>query len=90
MFAVLIADGTRISPASASCICRCVGGFVQAICSSSLDVEPICAPQVCPVVPPSVTPVQPPIVPPIGTNACGPSQVFNPYTGQYEWRTLCR
>jgi hypothetical protein len=31
-----------------------------------------------------------PMVPPIGTTSCSPQQVMNPYTRQYEWRTICR
>jgi hypothetical protein len=41
-------------------------------------------------VPPSVQPVPVPMVPPIGTTHCAPQQVFNQWTRQYEWRTICR
>jgi hypothetical protein len=73
----------------AECICTCVSGQVKALCRSSLDIPPICAPQICPIVPPSVQPIAPPTIPPLGTSQCEPKQVFNPATGQYEWRRVC-
>jgi hypothetical protein len=76
--------------AAATCVCRCVNGDVQALCSSSIDVPPVCAPRVCPIMPPSVAPIQAPQVPPIGTTDCRQAQVFNQRTGQYEWREVCR
>jgi hypothetical protein len=81
---VLLASG-----AHAECICRCVNGEVQPICRSSLDVAPVCAPRVCPITPPSVQPIQRPMVPPVGASDCRQAQVLNPYTGRYEWRTVC-
>ncbi len=78
------------SDAFAGCICRCVNGAMQGICSSSIDIPPICAPTVCPIVPPSITPIQPPTIPPIGTTSCAPVQVLNPRTNQYEWRRVCQ
>ena len=76
--------------ASADCVCRCVNGQVQALCRSSLDIQPICAPQVCQVVPPSIEPIATPRVPPIGTSSCRQVQVQNPVTRQYEWKEVCR
>lgn len=32
--------------AQAECVCRCVNGEVRALCSSSLDIRPICAPTI--------------------------------------------
>jgi len=75
---------------AAQCVCRCVSGEVQPICRSTLDIPPICAPQICPIVPPSIEPIQPPRVPPIGTKDCRQEQVYNPRTRQYEWKTVCR
>lgn len=74
----------------AGCICRCANGENIPICSSSTDMAPICPPRVCPIAPPSVEPIQAPRVPPIGTNNCTQQQVLNPYTGKYEWKTVCR
>lgn len=78
------------SPAAAACQCSCVNGQVQPICSSSIDIRPICTPRICPIVPPAVRPIATPVVPPIGTRSCRMEQVLNPYTGQYEWRSVCR
>ena len=76
--------------AKADCICRCVNGEVQALCTSSIDIKPICSPQVCPIDSPSIAPIQTPRVPPIGTASCRQERVLNPRTGQYEWREICR
>ena len=75
---------------SASCHCACVNGQVRAICSSSIDLKPICAPKVCPIKTPSIRPIQTPMVPPIGTSNCRQEQVYNDNVGRYEWRTICR
>lgn len=73
--------------ASASCQCACVNGEVEAICSSSLDLQPICAPRICPIVPPGVRPIESPTIPPIGASRCRSEMVW---TGQeYEWIRLC-
>ena len=74
----------------ANCQCRCVNGSVQAICTSSIDVRPVCSPRVCQIRTPSVKPVQPPRVPPVGTKSCRQVQVLNEYTRRYEWKTVCR
>jgi hypothetical protein len=74
---------------NASCVCRCVDGEMQPLCSSSIDLPPICPPTVCAIVPPSVAPIQSPGIPPIGTSGCSPRQVRNPATNQYEWRSIC-
>lgn len=73
----------------ASCVCRCVGGQMQPLCSSSIDIPPICPPTICSIVPPSIAPIQAPTIPPIGTSQCSQRQVLNPYTQQYEWRRIC-
>jgi hypothetical protein len=87
-FVVLLGSGLA-GQANANCVCRCVNGSVEPICSSSIDLPPICAPTICPIVPPSIAPIQPPTVPPIGTSYCSQQQVLNPYTNQYEWRRVC-
>jgi hypothetical protein len=78
-------------PASSwgECACKCVDGKVQAICTSSLDLKPICAPRICPMVPPSVRPIQPPVMSPLGTD-CRKEPVLNPKTNVYEWQTICQ
>jgi hypothetical protein len=87
---VLVIGPLFSAGASASCICRCINGEMQPICSSSIEVPPICPPTVCQVVPPSVAPIQSPMVPPVGASSCAPEQVLNPNTLQYEWHTICR
>ena len=74
--------------ADASCVCRCVDGEVQPLCSSSIDLPPICAPTICTIVPPSIAPIQPSL-PPLGTSSCSQHQVLNPATNRYEWRSIC-
>ena len=76
--------------ATAGCVCRCMNGDNVPLCSSSLDLPPICPPRVCPIAPPAVEPLAPLRLPPLGTSDCRQQQVLNPYTGRYEWRTVCR
>lgn len=76
------------SGAEASCACVCINGAIQPVCSSAIEIRPICPPTICPIVPPSVRPIPTPMVPPIGTRHCAPQQVWNGY--RYEWRTICR
>lgn len=73
-----------------SCVCVCMNGENQPLCSSTLDIPPVCPPKICPIEPPSIEPIQPPSIPPIGTQNCWMEQVFNEYTQQYEWRQVCR
>jgi hypothetical protein len=91
MIRLLIALALLASTSAyAQCVCRCVNGTVQPLCRSSLDMPPICAPQICPIVPPSIQPIQPPTIPPIGTTACRKVPVFMPHLGRHEWVTVCR
>lgn len=84
--ALTIATATK---AIAECECRCVNGEVKAICSSTLDIEPICSPRICPIVTPAIKPIPAPTIPPIGTNKCDLKQVYNEYTHRYEWKNVC-
>jgi hypothetical protein len=84
-FALLLAFTSSVF---ASCECRCVDGESQAVCSSSLEVPPICSRQSCPVTP-SMSPVGP-LNPPIGSGLCDTVQVFNRRTGHYDTKQLCR
>ena len=79
-----------VPTAQAGCVCRCVNGVVQSICTNALDIAPICSPTVCPITPPSIAPIPAPRVPPIGTSSCRMAQVYNQRTMQYEWRELCQ
>lgn len=89
---LIVAYITMISfvlSANADCQCVCIDGEVRAVCSSTIDIESICPPRNCPIVPPSVEPIQQPTVPPVGTSNCIQQQIYNEYTGQYEWRDVC-
>jgi hypothetical protein len=88
--ALLVALLALYGTADAKCVCRCVDGEMRAVCSSSIDIEPVCPPRVCPVAPPSVAPIQPPRVPPVGTSVCRQVQVYNERTRRHVWRELCR
>jgi hypothetical protein len=87
---VLIVGLLTVSGAYAGCVCRCTNGQNVPLCSSTLDLPPICPPTVCPIQPPSIAPIQSPQLPPLGTQNCQQQQVLNPYTHQYEWRRVCR
>jgi hypothetical protein len=71
------------------CQCACVDGKVEAVCSSSIAIKPVCAPRVCDIVPPSIKPIDTPTIPPIGTDKCDLKQVLNDQTHEYEWKRLC-
>jgi hypothetical protein len=71
------------------CQCACVNGKVEAVCSSTIAIKPVCAPRVCDIVPPSIKPIDTPTIPPIGTDKCDLKQVLNEQTHEYEWRRLC-
>ncbi len=88
--AMLTCSVALVNDAAANCVCRCVNGEMQPLCSNAVDLPPICPPQVCAITPPSIAPIPQPRVPPIGTTNCRQAQVQNPRTGQYEWRTVCR
>ncbi len=79
--------------AAASCSCACVGGQATPICSNSLEIPPPCPATVCPLVtpanPPTPPPTQPQTLSPDPTKRCVDQQIYNPQTGQYEWRRLC-
>jgi hypothetical protein len=89
LFLTVFGSLSLVSNANAACQCVCINGEVRAVCSSTLDIEPICSPRVCPITPPSVEPIQRPRVPPIGTSRCVQKQIYNEYTRRYEWREVC-
>ena len=76
--------------ANASCVCRCVNGNVHALCSSTLEIAPICPPKICPLTSPSIKPLPSLKLNPLGTTSCTQKQVFNSYTSRYEWKRVCR
>lgn len=86
--ALAVAGTIVADSASAACQCVCMNGNVEAVCSSSIDVRPICPPRICPIVPPAVRPIDPPRVPPVGTSKCRSEQVWD--GEKYVWRDICR
>jgi hypothetical protein len=76
--------------ALARCICTCVNGKNVPLCTSTLEIPPICPSRICPIEPLSLRPLEPLDLPPLGTQSCRMEQVLNPYTGVYEWRRVCR
>jgi len=79
-----------IESVEARCVCKCVNGNVRAICSSTLDLKPLCSPTLCPMMTPKLKPLQPLTLAPLGTTRCELKQVYNSWTGQYEWKNLCQ
>ena len=77
------------STSYAACTCECVNGQVEAICSNSMDLRPLCGPRLCPLVNPSIKPLDSLTLPPLGTSNCTNMQVYNSYTYQYEWEEMC-
>jgi hypothetical protein len=43
--------------ANASCVCRCVDGQMQPLCTSAIDLRPICPMGACAMAPPSIAPL---------------------------------
>jgi len=86
----LLLGGQAFAQKTSSCHCACVNGEVKALCSSSIDLPPVCGPSFCPIVPPSIKPVEPLRVPPVGTSNCRLKQVYNEHTKKYEWKSVCQ
>jgi hypothetical protein len=76
------------APAEASCTCQCVDGEMQPLCSSSIDIPPICPPRICPIAGPSIAPINPPTIPPLGTSSCRQARICDPY-GNCRWQQVC-
>lgn len=77
--------------AAAKCVCACVNGKMEAVCSSSggmTGMKPMCA-GMCPMAGPGMSGM--------GDNSsnfnrggCRQEQVWNDATRRYEWKTICR
>lgn len=89
ILAVIVFLAPAIAQQTDQCQCACVDGKVEAVCSSTIAIKPVCAPRVCDIVPPSIKPIDTPTIPPIGTDKCDLKQVLNEQTREYEWRRLC-
>lgn len=87
---IVLLSSVILSFLYAKCDCLCVNGNVEAICSNSYEVQPVCTPRVCPIPPPSIEPLQSPQLPPLGTTSCTQEQVYDDYTARYEWRRICK
>jgi len=85
IFGILLSDAVM-----ADCRCVCMSGEVQAVCSSTLDIQPICSSRICPITPPSIEPSQRSRTPPIGTENCVQRQIYNDHTRRHEWKEVCR
>lgn len=72
------------------CQCECVNGVNRPMCTSAMDMAPMCPPMQCPMMAPSLAPLNPPTLPPIGTRSCRQMQIYNQYTRQYEWQQVCQ
>jgi hypothetical protein len=77
------------SDASAGCICQCVDGHMQPLCTNAIDVPPICPPTICPIMAPSIAPINSPTIPPIGTSICRQARVCDQF-GNCQWQQVCR
>lgn len=84
-----LSPSPRSGDAQTGCECKCVAGEVKALCSSAIDLRPVCAPRVCPIVPPALQPLPTQRLPPLGTRGCTQKQVYNERTFQYEWQEVC-
>ena len=73
----------------ASCTCQCVSGEMHPLCSSAMDIPPICPPRICPIAGPSIAPINPPTIPPLGTSSCRQARVCDPF-GNCRWQQVCR
>ena len=89
--AIVVLGGVLLAgSAEAACTCACVNGEMKPLCESSIEIAPICGPQICPIVPPSIAPIEVPRIPPLGASSCRQAQVFNQATGEYRWQSVCR
>ena len=75
--------------AEASCTCQCVDGEMQPLCSSSIDIPPICPPRICPLAVPSIEPINPPKIPPVGTSSCRQARICDQF-GNCRWQQVCQ
>lgn len=73
----------------ANCVCVCINGEQDFICSKPSDPPPICPPRICPIAPPSIEPPSIPTIPQTGDTECKQVFIYNEYTGRYEWHMLC-
>lgn len=76
-----------VPPALAGCSCSCIDGRVQAMCTNSFDIKPICPALTCPRSgATAITPVGPPGS---GARACREERVCDAFQ-RCEWKDSCR
>lgn len=89
-FAVALAGFFAIAEARADCVCTCVNGENQPLCTKRTFQMPVCPARICP----TEIIIAPPIVegfkPPQGTSKCTPMRVENPVTNKIEWQMICK
>ena len=78
--------------ASADCRCSCVNGQIEAVCATSSELPPVCAPRAC-----TVKPLHAALVAdkssPLATASkrqCRDTEVLNPRTGAYVTKQVCQ
>jgi hypothetical protein len=76
--------------AEAACICLCVDGKAQPVCSSSTDIRPICQSSACPIAPPVKSPLDARQPAPEVKPGCETKQVYDPETRAYTWDQICK
>jgi hypothetical protein len=88
ILAAAVAAAMTASSAKAACVCRCVDGEMQPLCSSAIDLPPICPLTLCPLSAPSIVPMAPLTLPPLGSSDCRMAQVCNAF-GNCRWQRVC-
>ncbi len=74
--------------ANAYCKCACLDGKNQSICTSVYEFKN-CPVMTCPFERNSYQPLQSQKLKPYGTSSCRQAQVWNSWTGRYEWERVC-
>ena len=86
-FGIFLLVALLTTSADASCICRCLDGRMQPLCSSENDMPAFCDQTPCPHDAPVANA---PTVPTVGKRRCFQMKKFNPQTGLNEWQKVCR
>ena len=86
--AALLLTVALSSPLHAFCVCRCVDGRLQPLCTNTIEVPPVCPVRICPPGPATLPPVVAPKLPPAGTSACRQAQICDRH-GSCRWRQVC-
>ena len=60
------------------------------ICDNAYEIPGINPPSIPPIQTPQIRPIQPLVIPPIGTTRCADESIYNPNTGRWENKRVCR